>query len=304
MQDIRRRPTLEEIYGNYKKPQTLVKLEEVSINYPIDLYDLWCGLYTNKPYIPAPLDIIPFSHTGGDGCYFGFLTDFGYYDDLEEAPIVFICPADFDESYPHHANKLFANNIREFLSVIITLKYTPEFLRFKSIYEIDIDGDKEMAEKSVPPELFEHWETPQLLQAISILKEQFGIEEIKQLEEYFILIDMERKSQHYLDTKDGIGIKSHLKNEIRSVDFSDRSTLAETLAKVSKVERLKFYRNAPYIYPHFNNNFLEIMEVMTVFLEQDGFHREANILKLEREERIKWEEYSRVRRIRLEQHKQ
>lgn len=108
----------ETAYGNYKKPETLIKLinlvEEKELDTDRSLgFILWKG---TKPEFPAPIDNIPFAWTGGDGCYFGFLTDFGNYQNLEEAPIIFVSPTDFDKKNPNWGVKLFARNINRLIA--------------------------------------------------------------------------------------------------------------------------------------------------------------------------------------------
>jgi hypothetical protein len=47
---------------------------------------------SNFRYFITPPDLITFISTGGDGIHFGFLTDFGQVEDLEEAYIVCVSP--------------------------------------------------------------------------------------------------------------------------------------------------------------------------------------------------------------------
>lgn len=95
-------------FGDYKKPELLIKLEDFQSK-----GTTWehLGFYIDfdHHYSITPLDVIPFAGTGGNGIHFGFLTDFGNAKDLENAPIVLISPSNDPPL------KLVANNIKDFL---------------------------------------------------------------------------------------------------------------------------------------------------------------------------------------------
>lgn len=79
----------------------------------------------DQSYWCTPLDAVIFARTGSNGDHFVFLTGEGEIENLEEAPIAFIQPMDFDKPI-----KLIARNIREFLSMYITIKELYVFERF------------------------------------------------------------------------------------------------------------------------------------------------------------------------------
>lgn len=299
-QSIRKFP-VEDVYGKYKKPATLIKLENlITINH-LDLETIGFFLYDDKPYLPAPTDIIQFATTGGDGCYFAFLTDYGYYENLEEAPIVFICPADFDERYPDQANKLFANNIRDFLRIMITMQYA-EIVRFKNLIELDfkyeINNMKEDIESNSNEE-----EKIMRNNTIEIIKSEFQLNELDNLHDYYTILESERKKENFINLKDGLGIKTLTATKTLDNDFSVISTLEETLSKASKLERVKFYREAPYIYHYYTDEYQMITMLIAKYLYQDGFIRESKILKFEVEQNIKSKKYHEDRKLMLEKSK-
>jgi hypothetical protein len=59
------------------------------------------------------LDVISFARPGMDGIHYGFLTDFGSIDDLENASIVRVSPMDFDDPV-----KIVARNIHDSLRIL------------------------------------------------------------------------------------------------------------------------------------------------------------------------------------------
>lgn len=120
----------------YKKPETLNLLFE--INKELDAVngknlDYYIGIRLdfsrNDNYECTPPDAIVFAWTGMDGDHFAFLTKDDTVMDLEEAPIVFIQPMDFDNPV-----KLVANNISDLLSLYINLKEIYVLERF-SLYD-------------------------------------------------------------------------------------------------------------------------------------------------------------------------
>jgi hypothetical protein len=292
---------VEDVYGTYKKPLTLIKLENlVAINH-LDLKNIGFFLYDDKPYMPAPTDIIQFATTGGDGCYFAFLTDYGYYENLEEAPIVFICPADFDERYPYHANKLFAKNIRDFLRIMITMQYA-EIVRFKNLIDMDFEYEINIMKADIESNSNEK-EIIMRNKTIEILKSEFQLNEFDNLNDYYTILDLERKKENYINLKDGLGIKTLTANHTFGNDFSVISTLEESLSKASKLERVKFYREAPYIYHYFSDEYQMVTLLIAKYLYLDGFIRESKILNFELEQNIKSKKYLGARKVMLEKSK-
>lgn len=292
---------VEAIYGNYEKPVTLKKLEGLAEADEVDLITIGFFLIHDKPFMPAPTDLIPFATTGGDGCYFAFLTDYGYNENLEEAPIVFISPSDFDEKHPHHANKLFAKNIRDFLSVMITMKYA-EIVRFENLVEMDFD--KGIAIMQAEFDLYSSNEKKELRRStIETIKKAFNIKEIENLHEYYLKLDIERKKEDYVDLRDGLGIKTRLTNTIRNQNFSDQSTLDYDLSQATKMERLKFYREAPYLHMYFKDDYQNVVSLIAKYQLLDGFIRESNILRFETEQYIRSKKYHEARQVFLKQEK-
>ncbi|NOU89661.1 hypothetical protein GC102_28510 [Paenibacillus sp. LMG 31460] len=124
----------------YDLPETLSRLfvidDELYNNYGSKLVD-YLGIYLDFiddfGYECTPQDAIVFARTGADGDHFAFLTKQDTVFTLEEAPIVFIQPMDFDNPI-----KLVAKNIKDFLSLFITLKELYVLERF-DLYQSKID---------------------------------------------------------------------------------------------------------------------------------------------------------------------
>ena len=271
-------------YGKYEKPKTLIKLIELVKENNLDTdrslgFILWKG---TKPEFPAPIDNIPFAWTGGDGCYFGFLTDFGNNSNLEEAPIIFVSPADFDKKNPHWGVKLFARNIKDFLSIMIKTWYA-EIVRFNELTEMDFkgaikvmhdeyeefDSDKEKAERK---------------RVIDFISNNFDLKTIDNLNEYYKSLHAERKELNLIETMDGIGISNQERPKITANSISEPieiEQLESQLNNLSLDERKKFYRDVGlYLYPHYEENFNDVLEIMGKYLIRDGFEREANIVNM------------------------
>ncbi len=289
---------IEDVYGQYQKPASLIELENVIETNKIDTETIGFFLYESKPYMPAPTDIIPFATTGGDGCYFAFLTDYGYYNNLEEAPIVFISPTDFDEKYPNQANKLFARNFRDFLRIMITMQYA-EIVRFKELTKMDFNNEIQIMQADINSN--SSAERIKLRErTIATIKEKYNIDKINDLNGYYSMLEFDRKHENYINLKDGLGLKTQLMDWTINKIFSDKLLLSESLEDASKIERISFYREAPYFHNHYTDDYEEIVRVVAEYLYLDGFHRESKILKFEIEQNLKSKKYFEARKIMLE----
>ncbi len=292
---------IEDVYGQYQKPTSLTKLENVIKTNKIDTETIGFYLHEYKPYMPAPTDIIPFAATGGDGCYFAFLTDYGYYKNLEESPIVFISPTDFDEKHPNQANKLFARNFRDFLRIMITMQYA-EIVRFKELTKIDFDNEIQTMQADINSNsLAERIKIR--AQTIATIKKEFSIDEINDLHDYYSMLESDRKKENYIDLRDGLGLKTLTKDKTINKNFSDKLLLSESLKHASQIERISFYREAPYVYKHYTDEYQEIVSIIAEYLYLDGFYREAKILKFENEQNLKSKKYFEKRKMMLEKGK-
>lgn len=256
----------ETAYGNYQKPVTLENLIRIveEENYHTDKYLSFILREGTKPDHPAPIDNIPFAWTGGDGCYFGFLTDFGKEPNLEEAPIIFVQPTDFSEKEPARGVKLFARNIKDFLR--ITIESWRETVRLKKYSWITKEDNIEREKISEG------------------LIHSLQLKEIKNLEDYYKDFYADRESGFLIKTMDGIGISSNHEPKLSEnviLKPVKIENLESRLNELSLDERKKFYRDFGfYLYPHYKEEFNEVLEIVGKYLDIDGFEREANIVNM------------------------
>ncbi|WP_194542759.1 hypothetical protein [Paenibacillus sp. JZ16] len=116
--------------GNYELPKTLIMLreleEEIREERGKEFADL-VGLsfsYSHEEndfftYANAPIDMVLLTFTRVDS-YCGFITEFSTIEDLEYAPIALFERLGFCDS--DYSVKIIANNIRDFLRLLITVK--------------------------------------------------------------------------------------------------------------------------------------------------------------------------------------
>lgn len=87
-------------FGKYYLPPTLRRLIDLQkvLDDPEQFY-IGLNFYLsleNFRYFNTPSDVVVFGNIGVDGVHYGFLTDYGTVTDLEAAPIVCVCPMDFE----------------------------------------------------------------------------------------------------------------------------------------------------------------------------------------------------------------
>ncbi|MGG0412245.1 hypothetical protein [Peribacillus simplex] len=192
--------------GKYlKMPPTfekLQKLEEVIEKEGYSLCDLDLCLQLDFPhYEMTPYDVIPFANIGCDGIHYGFLTDFGTVSDLENAFIVCISPMD---DFDAHI-KIVSRNIREFVSLVCTMKGATEISNFNLIKEEEryIALLKELKKE----ENMEYVE--QANYVVEKIRYTIGCEIIENVYQYVEKeIMTAREKQTMLSTLDGLGIVS------------------------------------------------------------------------------------------------
>ena len=75
--------------------------------------------------------------------------------------------------------------------------------------------------------------------------------------------------------------------------------LEQKLTTMDKYSKLAFYRESPYIYHHFKQEYSEIMNLIIKSLENIGLNRESNILKFEMKQNMISEAWLEKRRENL-----
>jgi hypothetical protein len=294
LEELKTRMSLSEILGKYKESPTIKKLNELNANEEFDMGSLSCFLEYGKPYVPAPTDIVPFGYTGGDGCYFAFLTDFGFYDNLDDCPIVFISPTDFDSKQPQNANKIIARNIFDFLTILTQIRYA-EITRFEELKTLDFASKiKEFINDSSE-------ETIKIQNStINLINANFNLPLILNLNQYYADLEKERNGQNYLKLKDNLNLKFASYSTTNILDsILTHKDLEIWLNKNDKYSKLAFYREAPYVYQHFKDDYNNIQKLIVEQMEKDGIVRESKILRFEIEQNQISEKWLELRRQNL-----
>lgn len=220
-------------YGIYQVPETLKKVislqeklnDEGVLKYG-DLLGLYFGLESlESRYLNTPLDVISFARPGADGIHYGFLTDFGLVDDLENAYIVRVSPMDFD--YPV---KIVARNIHDFLRI----------LGYSSIELMDTstnESEYKRLEKLYPEYFNIQLETDDPERRAFI--DAFQIIPIDNIYGYYQRLKDERESETVLSTPDGIGVVNHQNK------MGNHQTIELELQQTINVEEVEqFFRQA------------------------------------------------------------
>jgi len=278
-------------FGEYEKPALLLKLEKFQ-----DEGNLWgnLGFYIafDHHYSLTPLDMIPFAGTGGDGIHFCFLTDFGAVLDLNDSAIVCVSPTNDPPV------KLVAKNLKDFLRLVVALGKA-EFLDYNNILsmsteerELELEEWGEMDDtvglafdpkgNPIPVDIEHPIPSHSRVELIEILKEQYQIDPILGVQQYINNLRAKRKREVTIQTADDIGIIYQTeKPAINCFDYNskDINSIKVYLDSASKAEKLKFYRDATYHYILSKGYDTEIKKLIIESLTNDGYIREAKILK-------------------------
>jgi hypothetical protein len=171
-----------------------------------------------------------------------------------------------------------------------------EIIRFQDLKTMPFE--EEIA-KMQHDNLSDNTETKQKRQfTIQTLKDAFQFQEITDLNQYYIQLENWRKDNIFYSCKDRIGFKSNIIEGIKNINLSNFETLDESLATCSKIERMCFYRNAPYIYNYTDENYQPILQLIIKYMRKDGLQREANIIEFEYHNNIIGKEYlDKVKRL-------
>ncbi len=238
---------LELIYGKYRVPERIRKLFQLEAELQeegLSLENVWMRLEkSNFRYFITPPDLITFISTGGDGIHFGFLTDFGQVEDLEEAYIVCVSPTNDPPL------KIVARNLHEFLRLAYTLKLA-ESLDNMHCFTSEEDFLRDL--KEFTEEVFEGKFRSKAEATMEKLGEKFQLKPVDSVFSYINSVRSERAQLLAINTLDGIGvIKRGKELAARRYDFKRPKNIAdmrEFLQKSSWEEKLGFFRDAHYAY--------------------------------------------------------
>jgi hypothetical protein len=261
----------EVLFSYYSKPETLTKLEQIVQNKSLDMECFGLILWAYNHYYPVtPLDSIPFMRTGGDGNHFVFITDFGQNADLEKAPIAMITPCD------ENTIQIVANNIKDFLAIIIYLGWSEVFYYYH--YGEDLEALKRDVMKDHQDRLKQKSAYAALLQK----QLDLPVFNAESLQTYMQQMKIQRQAQAPVPTINRLGVPGNPQNirQVLEKDAMDPATVKSYLSQATKEEKMKFYRDFPYLINRLNGlgDLKPILsEAMT--LHQDRFYMEAFILE-------------------------
>lgn len=257
---------IDKYFGDYEKPEILLKLKQFQKTEKANWEELGFWIDYNAHYSTTPLDVIPFASTGDNGIHFGFLTDFNRIKDLNQAPIVSIATSNDPPV------NLVAENIYEFLSMVLSVQYAP---LLADIYQDDSTLRDSKAAWFEEDKYKQRRDKPN-----KILKDEFAIKEITKPIRRLLELKENRKSAINTNTMDGLGIKFTTQESIEEFGYSKSpSEVAHFLSKANLNSRITFYRNATFIYILDKDYDSEIKDLVVDHLKKDGFEREAVILK-------------------------
>ncbi|RKD21065.1 hypothetical protein BEP19_15415 [Ammoniphilus oxalaticus] len=248
-------------FGNYGIPHTLQRLIDLQ-NILGDPEQFYLGLnfylcLGNFRYFNTPSDVIVFGNIGVDGIHYGFLTDYSSVTDLEVAPIVCVCPMDFERPA-----RIVARNLCEFLRVNLTdseLFYN----HFQGEDNYLATKEQWIAEAYQPSQS----ERLVLEKVRRFLMGNLQIPIIDNPYGYVQRIGLERQAKVSIQTQDGIGVitplsqhEKHIPFLIQNDTYPDLESLQEYLQSSPIASRLALFRDIQLNYlPQDNQELYKIM---------------------------------------------
>lgn len=268
-------------FGKYDVPSTLQKLIALhnKLGDPEQFY-LGLNFYLsleNFRYFNTPSDVVVFGNIGADGIHYGFLTDFGSVPDLETAPIVCICPMDFDRP-----TRIVAENLSEFLRVNLadSALFYNEFNSEKDYLAAKEKWAAEAANSPYPPTENEK----NVRKGIEkFLMENIEMPNIDRPYRYIQLIEQERNRKISIETLDGLGVtapllrgEEHMPVPINMDTDLDLEWLQHSLFSAPVASQFAFFRDVQ-LHSSFQDN-PEVHKIVMAAMKKLGLNDEANRL--------------------------
>ena len=217
--------------------------------------------------------------TGGDSCYFAFITDYGNQIDLENCPVAFISPTDFDNTKPKQSKFLFANNIKEFLLLMVSIEYA-EHLRFQNIYDPSINSILNKAILDFNNEQSEEEIALKNKTKDRIIKE-FELKRISDFYNHFESIKQNRNRHNHLHTLDGLNIVTDSTNDTIEIIGQSIEDYALKYKDENGNSILVAIRNAPFKFSYTNSEFDKYKTSLIDVFENLNLKREKRIQEFE-----------------------
>ncbi|WP_421617085.1 hypothetical protein ACAF76_018170 [Brevibacillus sp. TJ4] len=227
-------------YGRYHfVPKTIEMLLEFETKLSKSGYSLdrELGLIMEQEdirYMSTPPDVIPFARAGVDGIHYGFLTDFGSVEDLEQAFIVCVSPMDFGNEV-----WLVAKNIHDFLRVV----YSENSILYNHFSDVD------SYIRYIENKPFEEPDEKKRY-VMETLKETFSLEPIDDMPQYVRDLHTHRKQAIAVSTLNHLGVvqispvQQHERFDFESADVGDIEMVRSFFTRVSLESKFAFIREA------------------------------------------------------------
>lgn len=273
-------------FGKYEIPSDLKQLMELDHWHEtkgnMKTLDATIGLIPQVGgfrYYCTPCDVIVFGSNGCDGIHYGFLTDFGTVDTLDEAPIVCISPMAFG-----HTNKLIARNFRDFLS--IHLDNSELFYNDFESEAAYLDQVAEWKREEESPYRNTLEEIQHAEDVKTMLRTTFELPVIDRPYEYICALQEERREQASTLTRESLHVvlpnkfgtaTDGEKRGLEQINCEDEFAVQSFLEKASLPAALALTREIVACADH------PSLLVVEHFLEKHGFHDEVLRIRDQRE---------------------
>jgi hypothetical protein len=277
--------SIREIYGSYKIPEEVFKLYELErelTEIDLSLYIIGLQPCLHDYLDPiSPPDLIPFAATGGDGIFFGFLTDFGQVPTLTEAPIVCISPTNDPPI------RYIADNIKEFFDLVSSVPHAEMLEGFWA-------NPNEMYIQQVMVEFVKDTPTDWIVKRRKVIerfKDHFGTQQLN-IGSYLQGVRRKRSTIISTSTLDGLGIINSIEpfHSITTFQFNfsnyphqtldedELKRMSDYLEGSNRIETLTFIRDVIYVIrgdveENIYNMIIDLMESLNLHDEVHRFSR-------------------------------
>lgn len=266
-------------FGKYGIPPTLQILLDIKNRVGYESFDRALHFDTslgNFRYFNTPMDVVIFGTIGVDGIHYGFLTDFGQCDKLEDAPIVCVSPMDFE-----CPTRIIANNLREFLA--LNWDDSALFYNYFESEEDYLNSKKRWAEEcSRSPYQPTEAEKQTEKEIRKMLLDHINLPVIDNPYQHIKMVEQERFNHITIDTQDHLGVITPLPNDTVHVYFPvddsipDLEDLKEFFSVAPLASKQVLFRDI-----QFNSLMIDhepLLKIIFQELKDQGLYNELNRL--------------------------
>lgn len=266
-------------FGKYGIPPTLQVLLDIKNKVGYESFDQALHFDTsinNFRYFNTPMDVVIFGTIGVDGIHYGFLTDFGQCEKLEDAPIVCVSPMDFDRP-----TRIIANNLREFLA--LNLDDSALFYNYFENEENYLNSQKRWAEEeSRSPYQPTEAEKQTEKEVRKILLDHIDLPIIVNPYQHIKMVEQARLNHITINTQDHLGIITPLPKDSVHLSFPvddsipDLKDLKEFFSLAPLASKQVFFRDIQLNY--IVNDSESLLKIIYEELKNQGLYNELNRL--------------------------